>query len=155
MSQINVTKDSKKQKLKKSSRTGNAFLKRLHFKHAVKILFIEDNIFNQELATYVLDKLGCIAEIADSGAEGIELLRTKSYDLILMDINMPGLNGFETTRIIREELLIEIPIIAFTTNTGEEDIRKCLKEGMNDHIGKPYTEHELSWIISKWTSKQK
>jgi CheY-like chemotaxis protein len=130
---------------------GNALLHPIHFNNAIEVLFVEDNIFNQELACFVLNKLGCKSDIANSGTEAIEILRSKDYDLILMDINMPGIDGYETTRILRERLLTEIPIIAFTTNILEEDIRKCLHAGMNDHLAKPYTEQQLSWMIYKWT----
>ena len=130
-----------------------ALLRNLHFNNAVNILFVEDNVFNQELGAYVLNKIGCYTEIANSGAEAIELIRRNKFHLVLMDINMPGLDGYETTRIMREQLLLDIPIIAFTTNTLEEDVQKSLRSGMNDHLGKPYTELQLAWIIRKWTQR--
>jgi CheY-like chemotaxis protein len=137
---------------KQTIAAANVLLHPIHFEPAVEILFVEDNVFNQELACFILNKLGCKSDIANSGTEAIEILRGKQYDLILMDINMPGIDGYETTRILRERLLTEVPIIAFTTNTLDEDIRKCLLAGMNDHLAKPYTEQQLSWMIYKWTS---
>ena len=123
----------------------------IHFNGTVKLLFVEDNVFNQELACFILDKIGCVVDIANDGSRAIEILRGTSYDLILMDINMPGLDGYETTRMLREHLVIETPIIAFTTNVLEEDIQRCLDAGMNDHLGKPYSEQQLSSMIYKWT----
>ena len=150
---------SKSRKLHKRKSKRNAFpatlLKPVHFKGTVNLLFVEDNIFNQELACFILDKIGCNVDIANDGSEAIEILRDKTYDLILMDINMPGLDGYETTRMLRERLVIETPIIAFTTNVLEEDIQRCLDCGMNDHLGKPYTEQQLSSIIYKWTKTNK
>jgi CheY-like chemotaxis protein len=149
---IDVSK-SRKLHVRKSKRTPVpvTLLKPIHFNGTVKLLFVEDNVFNQELACFILDKIGCSVEIANDGSEAIEILRDKAYDLILMDINMPGLDGYETTRMLREHLVIETPIIAFTTNVLEEDIQRCLDCGMNDHLGKPYTEQQLSSIIYKWT----
>jgi CheY-like chemotaxis protein len=131
-----------------------AFLKPIHFNNSVKILFVEDNVFNQQLAAYVLNKAGCITDIANSGAEALEMIPKNNYDLVLMDLSMPGIDGYETTRILREKMMLEIPIIAFTTHVHEDDIRKCLKAGMNDHIGKPYTEQQLCWVIYKWTQNK-
>ena len=149
---IDVSK-SRKLHGRKSKRhiTPVPLLKPVHFDGSVNLLFVEDNVFNQELATFILDKIGCCVDIANDGNEAIEILRSKSYDLILMDINMPGLDGYETTRTLREHLVIETPIVAFTTNVLEEDIQRCLECGMNDHLGKPYTEQQLSSIIYKWT----
>lgn len=130
-------------------------LKPVHFNGSVRILFVEDNVFNQELACFILDKIGCSVDIANDGSEAIEILRDKIYDLILMDINMPGLDGYETTRMLRELLGIETPIVAFTTNVLEEDIQRCLDCGMNDHLGKPYTEQQLAYVIYKWTKRNK
>ena len=143
--------DTKKMYGKIRGENDHAFLKNLHFNNAVSILFVEDNVFNQELGAYVLNKIGCCTAIANSGAEAIELITKNRFHLVLMDINMPGLDGYETTRIMRERLLLDIPIIAFTTNTLEEDVQKSLKYGMNDHLAKPYTELQLAWIIRKWT----
>jgi len=136
---------------KQTAPASSAFMHPIHFDNAIEILFVEDNIFNQELACFILNKLGCKSDIANNGTEAIEILQWKQYDLILMDINMPGIDGYETTRILRERVLTEVPIIAFTTNVLEEDIRKCLDAGMNDHLAKPYTEQQLSWMIYKWT----
>ncbi len=146
-----VTHNRLNRSKKQINEATNILLHPIDFKNTVEILFVEDNIFNQELASFILNKLGCKSDIANSGTEAIEILRLKAYDLILMDINMPGIDGYETTRIMRERLLTEIPIIAFTTNVHEEDIRKCLLAGMNDHLAKPYTEQQLSWMIYKWT----
>ena len=149
---IDVSKSRKPKGSKKNPNISPVtLLQPVHFNNSVNLLFVEDNIFNQELACFILDKIGCRVDIAHDGSEAIEILRDKTYDLILMDINMPGLDGYETTRMLRELLVIVTPIVAFTTNVLEEDIQRCLDCGMNDHLGKPYTEQQVSSIMYKWT----
>ena len=122
----------------------------LSFNNQVSILYVEDNVFNQTLGRKVLKNLGCICEIANSGVEALELLSVKSYDLVLMDINMPVLDGLETTKYIREKLKLQLPVIAVTTNCMDEDVENCRMAGMNDHVAKPYSQAQLFSIIYKW-----
>lgn len=108
-----------------------------------KILLIEDNLLNQKLAKNVLNNQGYNVEIADNGTLGLELLKKHPYDLILMDIQMPELDGYQTAEIIREELGLNIPIIAMTAHSILGEKEKCLKAGMDDFISKPFDQEEL------------
>jgi two-component system, sensor histidine kinase SagS len=130
--------------------TGNGIEASAYFNMRVTILYVEDNVINQTLARKMLTNIGCNCEIASSGAEAFHLLERKKYDLILMDINMPVLDGLETTRHIRQNLQLSIPVIAVTTNVMDEDVQNCMNAGMNDHVGKPYSQQQLSAVILKW-----
>jgi PAS domain S-box-containing protein len=116
------------------------------------ILLVEDNTFNQVLAQKVLSDWGWRVEVADNGLIAVEKMKEKDYDLVLMDIQMPEMDGYETTRHIREKLPAPkstIPIIAMTAHaiTGEEE--KCFKIGMNGYISKPFkTETLYQKIVS-------
>jgi CheY-like chemotaxis protein len=116
-----------------------------------RILYVEDNRFNQELAKMLFNKVGCMAEIAANGYEALEMIINRRFDIIFMDINMPGLNGYETTTIIRQKLCLKIPILALTHCDSEEDIKMCNMVGMNDHLKKPLNEKELSHSLIRWT----
>ncbi|MBX2930940.1 MAG: response regulator [Chitinophagaceae bacterium] len=101
-------------------------------------LIVEDNAINQMLVKHAIAQFNALADIAETGTQALELMKTKQYDIILMDIYMPELDGYQTTEIIRNELKSNIPIIAMTALTikGEED--KCLALGMNGYIPKPF-----------------
>lgn len=108
----------------------------------LKVLLVEDNYINQEVASAMLKKMGCKVESANSGEEALEMLEENEYHLILMDCMMPGLDGFETTEIIRENkdgkiINSDIPIIAMTASVMQGDREKCLKSGMDDYVAKP------------------
>ena len=115
------------------------------------ILIVEDNLLNQKLASFILKKIGCQAEIAANGVEALEMIGKQNYDLILMDIQMPVMDGLQASMAIRKELRLDIPIIALTANTFQEDVDNCMNAGMNDHLGKPYKEEQLIQMINKWT----
>ena len=120
------------------------------FTKNINILVAEDNELNQRLASFMLKKMGCSADIANNGMEALELLKKNSYDLVLMDVQMPIMDGFTTTKIIRGELNSVIPIIGLTANVFREDIEDCLNAGMTDHLGKPYNLEQLYSVIEKW-----
>ncbi len=116
--------------------------------YPLKILIAEDNLINQKLATRVLNKLGYKPEIANDGKEAIEMFKDKPYDVILMDMQMPVMDGIEATKMIRSCEMIKQPqIIAMTANAMAEDRERCLKEGMNDYISKPVRLEELITIL--------
>ena len=109
------------------------------------ILLVEDNEVNQLVASAMLDELGLTVDLAINGIEGLEKWQKNHYDLILMDCQMPEMDGYEATRLIRENKSEKssIPIIALTANASSEDINKCRVSGMNDIITKPFTQNDL------------
>ncbi|MBL8497638.1 response regulator [Nitrosomonas sp. JL21] len=118
------------------------------------ILLVEDNPVNQDVAIAMLTKLGLKAEIADNGKQALELLSRKHYDMILMDCQMPVMDGFEATAMIRRRGgAIQLPIIAMTANATETDRSRCLRVGMNDFLPKPYTVDQLHQIVMRWLPK--
>ena len=118
-----------------------------------KILVIEDNILNQKLAKNVLQNFGFDVELAMNGQIGLEMLKHNKYDLILMDLQMPELDGYQTTRMIRNIMRLSTPIIAMTAHSIVGEKEKCLAVGMNDFISKPFNPEELYHkIISKLSS---
>lgn len=123
------------------------------FGDKIRVLVAEDNELNQRLASFMLSKIGCHADIAKNGIEVIELLRTNDYDLVFMDVQMPVMDGFTATRKIRSEFNTDIPIIGLTASVFREDINQCLEAGMSDHMGKPYDQKQLYSMIEKWHSK--
>jgi two-component system, sensor histidine kinase and response regulator len=115
-----------------------------------KVLYVEDNIFNQALARQLFSKIGCNLEIAGNGYQALEMIIKESFDLIFMDINMPGLNGYETTSIIRKKLRLKLPILALTNCDSDEDIKMSQAVGMNEHLKKPLNEKQLTQTIIRW-----
>lgn len=118
----------------------------------VSVLLVEDNDLNQLLAIRILERAGCIIGTASNGREALEKLKTGSYAVILMDIQMPEMDGYEATKYIRSQLpspLSEIPIIAMTAHAFSSDIVKCLSVGMNDYISKPFAREALLSKIAK------
>ena len=104
---------------------------------------VEDIALNQLLMKTLLDDFGFEHDIADNGKIAIEKLQNKSYDIILMDLQMPEMNGFEATRYIRTKMKSQIPIIALTADVTTADLEKCKAVGMNDYISKPVDERLL------------
>ncbi|QEC66646.1 PAS domain S-box protein [Panacibacter ginsenosidivorans] len=115
-----------------------------------RILLVEDNEMNRMLATIVLNQYSAIVDEAINGEEAIAAMRTNDYDIILMDMRMPVMDGLEATQIIRKELSPSIPIIALTANAVMGEKQKCLEVGMNDFLIKPFEEEELVQILAKW-----
>ena len=109
----------------------------------IKVLVVEDMALNQLLMKTLLDDFGFERDIADNGKIAIERLQTKSYDIILMDLQMPEMNGFEATEYIRNKMNSKIPIIALTADVTTVDLAKCKAVGMNDYIAKPVDERLL------------
>lgn len=109
----------------------------------IKVLVVEDIALNQLLMKTLLDDFGFERDIAGNGKIAIEKLQTKSYDIVLMDLQMPEMNGFETTEYIRNKMNSKIPIIALTADVTTVDLAKCKAVGMNDYIAKPVDEKLL------------
>ena len=109
----------------------------------IKILVVEDVALNRLLMKTILNDFGFENDMAENGKVALEMLKTNNYDLILMDLQMPEMNGFETTEYIRKTLRSEIPIIALTADVTTVDLAKCKTAGMNDYISKPIDEKLL------------
>jgi PAS domain S-box-containing protein len=120
----------------------------------LRILMAEDNLINQKVAVGFLKKLTLQVDVVTDGASAIQALSTVPYDLVLMDMQMPGMDGLEATRVIRSAdspvLNPRIPIIAMTANAMKEDQQACLDTGMNGHISKPFSPHSLAVILDHW-----
>lgn len=117
-----------------------------------KVLVAEDVPTNQFIITDMLENLGCQVEIAEDGAVAVKLVQEKEYDLVLMDCNMPVMDGFEATIEIRNLGLTDLPIVALTANALAGDQEKCLGVGMNDFVSKPCTQEMLADVLEKWLS---
>jgi len=118
--------------------------------HNVRILIAEDNVTNREVALAQLRKLGYIAHAVTNGVEAIEALDQGGYDLVLMDCEMPVMDGYHATRHIRASSNRQIPIIAMTANAMLGDADKCLRAGMNDFLSKPVDLESLAQVLAKW-----
>lgn len=125
-------------------------------KKHVHVLVVEDNLVNQKVAIKMLEKLGYKAALAQNGVECIQRLSELSYDIVFMDIQMPQMNGFEATQLIRDTkssvLNHSIPIVAMTSHAIDEDKNQYLSAGMNDYIFKPVSVGELDNMMTKWLS---
>jgi len=132
--------------LEYSSPSQNGNLNKLY------VLVAEDNLVNQKVAIATLKKMGCRIEIADNGKIAYDLHRINRYDVILMDVQMPVMDGFESTKLIREyekqqRFEKKVKIIAMTANAMKEDRLRCLESGMDEYISKPFKTMELSKIL--------
>ena len=116
------------------------------------ILLVEDNKINQIVATKMLQEKGFHVDVAPNGLKAVEMVRQKKYALVLMDIQMPEMDGIQATREIRSDAKYKsLPIVALTANAMEDDRQRCLDAGMNDHLAKPIDPGLLYQAILKWT----
>jgi CheY-like chemotaxis protein len=118
-------------------------------RRGARILVAEDNATNQMVLLAQLEKLGYQAHAVASGLEAVEALQHSKYDLILMDCQMPRMDGFEATRRIRELGCPDVPIVAVTANAMEGDRDRCIREGMNDYLSKPVGLRQLTQVLAK------
>ena len=122
-----------------------------------KILLVEDNVVNQQVALGMIKKLGINADVVSNGLEAIEAFRSPEYDLVLMDVQMPKMNGMEATKKIRKietSTSSHIPIIAMTAHAMKDDRKRCLEAGMDDYISKPIKIQSLIHTLDYWLIKK-
>lgn len=143
----------------KRSRSRSSGLEEVPERESLRVLLAEDNTVNQRLTVQLLEKQGHDVEVAEDGREAVATYEDGSFDLVLMDVQMPEMNGFEATRRIRdreEETGAHVPIIALTARATEEDRDKCLQAGMDDYLSKPVDAETLRTTVAEvsedWTA---
>jgi two-component system, sensor histidine kinase and response regulator len=131
--------------------TGQEFRTLQTTRAGAQVLLAEDNLVNQEVATELLRSAGLEVDVATNGAEAIEKVRALAYDLILMDVQMPEVDGLQATRVVRTlRNGRTVPIVAMTANAFGEDREACLAAGMNDHVAKPVDPDVLYATLLRW-----
>ncbi len=118
----------------------------------IQILLVEDNALNQKLIIINLKKKGYIIDLAENGLEAVEKYKSNSYDLIIMDLMMPVMDGLEATKLIRSfetQKGIYTPIVGLTANTFDADREKCLSTGMDEYMAKPFNLELFNSIVDK------
>jgi two-component system sensor histidine kinase/response regulator len=125
-------------------------------KQTLRILLVEDNRVNQKVALIHLRKFGYTATVANNGCEAVDAIRNQAYDMVLMDVQMPEMDGYAATRAIRGMAgdISRLPIIAMTANAMKGDREKCLEAGMDDYISKPIDPEKLQETIQQWAERQ-
>lgn len=119
-----------------------------------RVLVVEDNAFNQQVASELLEMAGAEVVLASDGGEAVRLLRQQAFDCVLMDVQMPVMDGLQATRIIRADpALADTLIIAMTANAWSEDRERCLEAGMDDFLSKPVRPEQLRAVISQWLAQ--
>lgn len=121
----------------------------------MKILLVEDNLMNQKVVMFNLKKLNFEILPAVTGSQAVDLFKNNTFDLVLMDIMLPEMDGYEITGVIRKiekenNVKNPVPIIALTANTYDNDKEKCFNAGMNDYISKPFNARQLIDMIEKY-----
>ena len=147
---LGIGKGSDVHKSSQNPTSENSMAKRKN----IHILLAEDNRVNQKVAIRTLEKLGHTVEVAENGKIAIEMLKKSNYQIVLMDVQMPEMDGYEATRLIRNSesgvINANIPIIAMTANAMKGDREKCLLAGMNDYVAKPIKRTELSNVLKRY-----
>lgn len=126
-------------------------------RRSIRILLVEDNFINQKVIEKLLGKLGYGIDIADNGEKAIKLLETNDYNIVLMDCQMPVMDGYEATARIRNPdskvLNHKIPVIALTANAMKGDYEKCIEAGMDDYLSKPIDPQKIDDVLNKWLGR--
>jgi len=119
----------------------------------LRVLLVEDNLVNRKLAKRILEKLGCVVDTAENGAEGVRLHADSAYDAVFMDCQMPVMDGFEAAQRIRARSRTtgqHLPIIAVTANVLPDDRARCFDSGMDDFIPKPVRPIDFAQALARW-----
>ena len=121
------------------------------------VLLAEDNPINQHVASGMLQQLGLRVDVAADGLTALEQFRQRRYDLVLMDCQMPVMDGFEATRRLRADTTpgLRVPVIALTANAMRGDRERCLAAGMDDYVAKPIRLADLRAVILRWLAPQR
>lgn len=122
----------------------------------VRVLLVEDSAFNRAFALEVLTKMGCVADYAVNGIDALEKVKANPYDIILMDCQMPEMDGYEASAQMKQlkamGRLPDMPIIALTANVLDEDRKRCLESGMQDYLSKPMRVKDLRELLKRWVT---
>jgi signal transduction histidine kinase/ligand-binding sensor domain-containing protein/DNA-binding response OmpR family regulator len=148
-----IAEELKALKMVKEQPVKSLFSVDFALKYPMNILIAEDNLINQKLAMHILTKMGYSADIAANGQEAVDAVMAKRYELILMDIQMPEMDGLEATRYIRTNIEQQPVIIALTASVMAEDREICLNAGMDDYLGKPLKLTEIISVLERWGTK--
>jgi PAS domain S-box-containing protein len=119
-------------------------------RQGIRILLVEDNAINQKVAARMLEKMGCHVDMAGNGHEALMMAAQLPYDVILMDVQMPEMDGITATRALRAKGFSDIPIIALTANSRDEDKQECRAAGMSDFLSKPIRYEDLHTCLGRW-----
>ncbi len=120
----------------------------------LNVLVVDDNVINQKVAVKMLQRLKLQPDVVDDGLQAVHAVKSKQYDLVLMDVQMPVMDGLEATRAIRafEEGKTHTIIVAVTANAIQGDKERCLQSGMDDYLPKPIKQQDIELMITKWIS---
>ena len=121
----------------------------------LRILVVEDNLLNQKIVSFILQKQNAIIALAINGREAIDILLKDNYDIVLMDLQMPEMDGYSTIQYIRETMKDNIPIIALTAGLFADELEACERIGANACISKPIDQNGLCDLISNLTMEYK
>jgi len=131
----------------------NTNLEDANAKSEASFLIVEDNDVNQLITSKHIDKIGGVYKVANNGAEAIEVLKTEKFDLILMDLQMPVMDGWEATKVIINDMAIDTPIVACSAFSTDEEKAKCLELGMREYLCKPFDTDKLLMLCEKYLEK--
>jgi CheY-like chemotaxis protein len=125
----------------------------LRLSSQLRVLVVDDSALNRAVAKQMLERLGCEATLCESGEASLQKLKLESFDIVLMDCQMRGLDGYATTRRLRtmSKSLSTLPVVAVTANAFEDDRKAALEAGMNDLLAKPFGLHDLERLLIRWT----
>jgi CheY-like chemotaxis protein len=129
-------------------------------RRSVRVLLVEDNAVNQRVALAMLKRFGCQVEVVETGQAAVDALAAGSFDLALMDVQLPGMDGIQATRLARAAEVargvppdaesVRVPIVALTAHAGKEDREECLAAGMDDWLAKPFGLDQLAGLFERW-----